>query len=138
VAAIFGVRKPNTITLAHQEKGETLTLGNDDGSWPVKAGQHCNVLSVDDDDDSSDDTAPVVPMHESFDLLGGEDRVQSLSVAFYHRIWHCNDTPEAFRKQFFSVVWFCEVWGGPMLSDQRDTVLLPRMLARHTKSKMEF
>jgi len=192
VAAIFGVRQPEALSLLQHDEDDddddpapsglsttateksveeaivTITA-DDDGSWPVQAGEHYDVYyyyyedsaeerngSSAGGDSSGNATIPKkkvdVMMGDLYDLLGCEDHVQSLSHASYNRIWNDKDTPPDFRRQFVSITstykfqahlqfaWFCEVWGGPTMGGlvHRDAVLLPHMLARHTKSKMVF
>jgi truncated hemoglobin YjbI len=117
----------------------------------------------DNDDDKSIEEKEIVPIHGIFALFPGEtddeksDRIHQLSETFYDKIWNDPETPKEFRDLFVSrsssasiqafrqYDWFHEVFGGPsmMMSSKsttapprRDILLRPKVMAKHTKSRM--
>jgi truncated hemoglobin YjbI len=108
-----------------------------------------------------EETERRVPIHGIFALFPGDtdddksDRIQQLSENFYDKIWNDPETPSEFRNVFFSrsssasiqafrqYDWFHEVFGGPAMaraqeqeSRRRRDVLRPKVMAKHTKSRM--
>lgn len=163
IAAIFGVRHPEQIHLQHEQELEPLVVvpSNSHGprGWKLKPDQHYQVHVVhhdDDDDKSSEEEQDIVPIHGIFALFQGDsddeksDRLQHLSETFYDTIWNDPETPPAFRTLFFSLSssahiqafrqfdWFHEVFGGPSMSSSasRRDLLLPKVMAKHTSSRM--
>jgi len=159
-AAIFGIMDPTSISITKQDGQdqviplETATSDGDNGSgdtsdpfWNLEADQHYDVHTT--------STDKVVPMNQIFNLLPGDnedaksDRLNQLSMSFYDKIWNSPEVPDDFTKKFFSHTssskiqgfrqfnWFIEVWGGPSLvGDMINTVLLPKLMAKHTASRM--
>lgn len=148
IGSIFGVRNPETISLQDKD-GNAIEFDQEKGIWLVNEDKEYEVL-VQKGTNNDDEFVPINKIFEK--VFGGdEDRINNLSLNFYNRIWHQEDVPADFRSKFYSVSssaeiqayrqfnWFCEVFGGPSLlgnAEQRDKVLLPRVMAKHTQSRM--
>jgi truncated hemoglobin YjbI len=161
IAAIFGVRKPDSIQLYEKDSGALVALPENKNSsdyawcWPVQPKKDYEVRVVSDSDDT-ENTEPVVPIHRIFPLFPGDDddakseRIEKLSENFYCKLWSDPETPSGLRDLFFSRTsnykiqafrqydWFHETFGGPsmMESFEREKHLLPKVMAKHTSSRM--
>lgn len=158
VAAIFGVQQPDEIVLKEEEGGKEIHLDTTDKNdgfpcWELEPEKHYKVHVL-----VSPGTPrnTVVPIRNIFQLLPGKteddksERLQMLSNNFYAKIWNDDDTPAAFKDKFFSrsssaeiqafrqYDWLSEVFGGPSFRDDdaRQKMLLPKVMAKHTSSRM--
>jgi len=150
VAAIFGVSKPDAIALALAQKDrehhDDLELF--ENVWPLEAEKHYDVRVR-----LEDATVPDVTIKDLHQTVGGTERIRQLSLNFYNRVWHDTETPESFRSVFqankasepelhahHQSSWFSEIWGGPKLYSEEhgQGTLLPRMLKKHTQSRMSY
>ena len=157
IAAIFGVKQPEVISLREKESGEEVAVVSGDESksgfphWKLEPEKHYDVYIS--PECSGQD---VVPIRSIFQLLPGAteddkgDRLQRLSNKFYSKIWHDDNTPPDFRDKFYSrsssdqiqafrqYDWLSEVFGGPSFRDDeaREKLLLPKVMAKHTSSRM--
>jgi hypothetical protein len=137
VAAIFGVRKPETIRLHDKGSGalipfpeDTADPGKDGICWPVEPKRDYEVRIV---DDTNENEEAVIPIHKIFPLFPGEsddyksERIEKLSQNFYSKLWGDPETPAELRELFFSRTssykiqafrqydWFHETFGGPSM-----------------------
>jgi truncated hemoglobin YjbI len=149
IAALFGIRNPDCLSLENHQ-GEMIPveeLANGDKGWPLQANQHYQVLSS--------ENTKTIPIHQLFPLFPGSNEdeksnsIHKLSLNFYGKIWEDPDVPSDFRDKFWSRTssstiqafrqynWLLEVFGGPSLcGDELDTLLLPKVMAKHTSSRM--
>jgi len=148
IAAIFGVRQPDALSLTDQETNDALELIKNN-TWAVEPDKHYEVHVVRQECHvvPNDVTTTIKELHQ---LVGGTDRVQRLSLNFYKRVWYDKETPAAFQSVFrvnhsdtethahHQSNWFCEIWGGPKLYSEQhgEGTLLSRMLKKHTQSRM--
>lgn len=166
LAAIFGVRNPNSIQLHAKDSGTLLSLPDTDDNaeaccWPVKP-KHSYEVRIDiqsnntNTNDNIENEERVVPIHQIFPLFPGADddakseRIEQLSHNFYLKLWSSPETPSGLREVFFSRTsnykiqafrqydWFHEAFGGPSITEDcdRQTHLWPKVMAKHTSSRM--
>lgn len=143
VCSIFGLRDPDSILL----DGCKLQEENGERFWPVEAGLRYRIALV----KGYYFDAPC-SINDIFALIGSEDRIHQLSLAFYSRIWKDDDNDD-FRSHFTRSVsspqeaadnqarWLIEIWGGKKRYSQKhgETKLLKRVLAKHSsKRRMSF
>jgi truncated hemoglobin YjbI len=152
IAAIFGVYQPESIELRSYET-QDLVPCDERGIWKLEPEQNYQVHVGNSSDDTTKDK--VIPIQGIFALLPGDtddeksDCIQRLSETFYDKIWNDPATPVEFRNLLYSLTssasiqafrqydWFHEVFGGPTMARQRrDKMLLPKVMAKHTASRM--
>jgi len=156
IAAIFGVKKPETITIHEKDSGKLVPLPTNGGgptAWPVEPQKDYEVCVSSENDDNEEE---VVPINQIFPLFPGNDddekssRIQNLSENFYAKLWDDPDTPQGLRDTFVSRTsssriqafrqydWFHETFGGPsyMNNLEREKQLMPKVMAKHTASRM--
>ncbi|CAB9518134.1 expressed unknown protein [Seminavis robusta] len=154
IAAIFGVKEPETIELKERENGKIIALEEGEQPvWQLEPDCHYDVHVA----GCKDSLAPAVPINQIFSLFPGDtddeksDNIQKLSENFYGKIWNDKETPKEFQDRFISLTssasiqafrqydWFHEVFGGPSMmgsSNPRKSILLPKVMAKHTSSRM--
>jgi truncated hemoglobin YjbI len=159
IASIFGIQHPQSIRIHDRATDKLIQLSTekdkDSGAlcWRVEPKQDYEVSVLVSDDDND---IPVVPINSIFRLFPGKDddekseRIEKLSNNFYHKLWDDETTPADLRKLFFSRTssykiqafrqydWFHETFGGPSMmdNDEREKHLLPKVMAKHTSSRM--
>ncbi|KAL3925233.1 MAG: hypothetical protein SGILL_000546 [Bacillariaceae sp.] len=161
IAAIFGVRLPETIQIHDQKSGELIPLpgeGDEDKGavcWSVEPKRDYEVRVVD-DDGACRDEPQVIPINTIFPLFPGDnddekaESIEKLSNNFYQKLWDDEATPMSLRDSFVRRTsswkiqafrqydWFHETFGGPSMLDnyEREKLLLPKVMAKHTSSRM--
>ncbi|KAG7349217.1 bacterial-like globin [Nitzschia inconspicua] len=161
IAAIFGVRQPESIRIYDKDSGTMLALPDKDQtahawSWPVEPKHDYEVRTDVVDERDIENEEPVVPIHRIFPLFPGDtddaksERIEQLSENFYSKLWSDPDTPAGLRDLFFSRTssykiqafrqydWFHETFGGPSIMEncEREKHLWPKVMAKHTSSRM--
>jgi truncated hemoglobin YjbI len=153
IGSIFGIKKVDTISIHEKDTGKVVPLSTitTTPTWDVEPEKDYEVRVSYDENDPM-----VVPINQIFPLFPGNnndeksDRIQKLSENFYGKLWDDPDTPQGLRDLFFSRTssykiqafrqydWFHETFGGPSMMDnyEREKHLLPKVMAKHTSSRM--